>query len=122
MTVHRIEVPDLPPSANQRERRHWSESRADKTKWVEYLAYLGGRRIPKAKPGEKRTVTITLEKGPHGKRDDPGNLPYRSKVILDALVELQIIFDDDVKHLDFDPIRERLGTPHKQTIVEVHTA
>lgn len=121
MSTYTIVVPDdLPPAANRRERQHWAMHAKTKKQWVEYMAYLGGRRIPQAKPGNRRRVSIHLEKGSRGKYDDEGNLDYRSKVILDALVELQILWDDDPSHLDYGGVQQTV-TPgaRKQTKVEV---
>lgn len=109
----------LPTAANRRERQHWSIRQKEKTLWRDLIGYQGGNRIPRATPHTRRRVTITLHKGPRGKHDDPGNLPYRAKAILDALVDLQILWDDDRDHLTLDPITEHLPTPDTATRITI---
>lgn len=112
---------ELPPSANTWERWHWRTRAATKRNWIEFCKFLGGREIPPATPGEIRTVQIHLDMGPRGKHDDAGNRDYRSKVILDAMVDLQLLHDDDPRHLVFEGVTQTAPTHRKRTVITITT-
>lgn len=118
--THQIIIDDrLPPSGNTWERWHWRRRQAEKHDWTTFCKFLGGREIPPATPGEVRSVQIHLDMGPRGKLDDAGNRDYRSKAILDALVDLRIIHDDDPRHLRYDLVTQLAPTKRKRTVITI---
>lgn len=115
----RIEA--LTPSLNKlvKGRTHWSEYRKMKEDWF-YLAKLGSQdlEIPPAAQGEKRKLEVWSYRV---SLLDPDNLKGGMKIMLDALVAAEYLFDDGPKYLEFpDPEQIRVRK-HKEehTVVRV---
>jgi Holliday junction resolvase RusA-like endonuclease len=110
----------LPPSMNELLRMHWSKARKIGKTYEALIAYQGGARIPRAEPGEKRSVRIDLFKGTRGKPDDPSNLDGRAKLILDAMKRLGLIHDDDAEHCEL-VIVEHMKSSERLTRIKITT-
>ena len=117
--TYRVIVPEIPMARNKRERAHWALRRSEKQTWLEFIAYLGGRRIPTCRLGEHRTVQIHFDKGPRGKLDDDDNLPGRCKSILDCLTELGVLWDDDPKHCHLERTTQTARSDERRTIISI---
>lgn len=108
----------IPLSMNQRERSHYMTRKKELDLITQEVALAKvAKRIPDAKL--PRHVMVEIVKGPRSrKRDDPGNRDARAKSIYDALVNTNLLVDDDDEWMTHDPVRESKGDrPH--TIIRI---
>ena len=94
----------LTPSLNKlvKGRTHWTDYRKMKEAWF-YLAKLAVQdlEIPRPKPFELRRLEVTSYRVA---LLDPDNLKGGMKIMLDALVDAELLYDDGPKFLEFpDP-------------------
>ena len=99
-----IVIQDVPPSANvlKRKFRHPMAYKRLRDGWQRMIWAMvqGSDRqwlIAMCDLGKKMRVDITFN---HMKLDDPDNLPYRGKILLDCLRNLEFLRNDDPAHIE----------------------
>lgn len=117
-----ITIPGVhPPSGNRYAREHWSRRSLDRAAWEKWLWAYGrkvGMRPNTATPATRLAIRICVVKDKRGRREDPANLDSRSKLVLDALVHLRVLWDDDAAHLDWRGVVEEWAD-ERATRVEI---
>ena len=93
--VMRIVIDDVPESLNKVLRMHWAVRKRYNDKWY---ALVRSQIVPRRrKPKGKMVVFISLMRK---RLLDKDNLYGSCKVIVDGIKQLDLIVDDDPKHLD----------------------
>jgi hypothetical protein len=99
-----IVIQDIPPSANvlNRKYRHPRSYKMLRDGWQRMIWGLvqGGDKSwlrAMCDLSKKMRVDITFN---HRQWDDADNLPYRGKILLDCLRNLEFLRDDDAAHLE----------------------
>ena len=110
-------VPDqTPPSLNEIIGKPFGQVAGIKKSWADaiyVLAYQAGWR-PAEKKGHYRNARIVLRFPDKKKRDADNFL----KVLLDSLSLADLIFDDDVLHLNYT-LQVKIGTGKRETEIEL---
>lgn len=104
-------VPDLPPSSNVLERRHWSFRKRKRDEWMKLLwSAMGVNKLRQLRAWADLHQRVLVEiKIFHKRAYDPGNLQASaSKIPLDALKGLNCIVNDSAKWIDLS-VREVVG-------------
>lgn len=104
MTEYDFAIPELTPSLNKlvKGRTHWTVYRFWQKEWF-YRVKLAVQdlEIPRPEPFELRRLEVTSYRV---SLLDPDNLKGGMKLMLDALVSAQLLYDDGPKFLEFpDP-------------------
>ena len=107
-TVWTLELHYLPTSMNKQLRAHWSARGRERKQLEHDLGWLAkAKRVPPATKDSLRSVSMILDKGRRARQfDDVPNLEGRAKLVLDALVNNQTLWDDSKKYLQWDGIEE----------------
>jgi len=112
----RFSINDTPPSLNKIKGQPFGYVSKIKKEWADTLyiyAYQSGHR-PAEKKGHYRNARIVL-RFPDKKRRDLDNF---EKVLLDSLSLADLIFDDDVVHLNYT-LQVKIGTGKRETEIEL---
>lgn len=96
MKLWELTVFDVPPSANELMRMHWTKMRRLKEAWAYYLIESGVHGIPRCGV-QKRTADFTLFVSKI--RDEANNYLGCDKLIIDNLVKYGILHDDSPEFL-----------------------
>jgi Holliday junction resolvase RusA-like endonuclease len=121
MTEYNFAIAELTPSLNKlvKGRTHWSEYRRWQKDWF-YRVKLATQdiEIPLPAPQEKRKIEVTSYRV---SLLDPDNLKGGMKLLLDALVDAMLIYDDGPKFLEFPDPGQVQVRKHKleQTVVRL---
>lgn len=121
----RLEIPEVPPSANVLMRLHWAKRRRLIQSWQALIVYgddspLAQREwalhVGKNRPKVKVTITRYSPR-----LIDQANcwLPY-DKLVLDNLVKLGLMIDDSPKWMECEIKQEK--SKERKTVVEVREA
>ena len=109
-------IPNTPPSLNKIKGQPFGYVSRIKKEWSNILyvySYNAGWR-PAEKKGHYRNARIVL-RFPDKKRRDLDNF---LKVLLDSLSLADLIFDDDVVHLNYT-LQVKIGTGKRETQIEL---
>ena len=112
----RFSINDTPPSLNKIKGQPFGYVSRIKKEWSNILyvySYNAGWR-PAEKKGHYRNARIVL-RFPDKKRRDLDNF---LKVLLDSLSLADLIFDDDVVHLNYT-LQVKIGTGKRETEIEL---
>jgi hypothetical protein len=112
-----LTIPDVPPSLNVLLRLNWRNQYALRRKWnLLVRSQLNGNYL---KGTAKVRATITFH---HARFYDRDNAYGAAKLVVDALKDWRLIYDDSKKFLDLNVEQEQ--HPHKRrfTTVELEPA
>lgn len=115
----RLSIPDIPVGPNGRfglMRMHWTKRRKYAEKWEWQVRKAMGYPGILEAPPDKARVTITQ----HRKRVmDTDNLYASCKVLLDALVNWQLLYDDSPGHCELSVKQQATkDDPHTDITIE----
>lgn len=116
--VFAIVIPEkLPPSFNDMLQKG-KEWKLNQRRWFQHFMSRYCKAVPTVYL-EKRSVRIDLFKKSH--MDDAPNLDGRSKIILDAMKQLNMIMDDNNKWLDWARVFQHKHTDNATVILMSET-
>lgn len=110
----KLDIPDVPPSLNVVMRMHWRDQQKLRDKWKLWVrSQLNGNYL---KAIVRIRVKVTMH---HVRLYDADNAYGACKVLVDALKDWRLIYDDTKQYLDLRVKQEKC--PHKQrhTTVEL---
>jgi hypothetical protein len=96
MPEHEIDVFQVPPSLNKWQEMHWAARDREKKFWAEEMFALC-RNIPRHNKHINISATLWFTK--YRKRDVENYSAVLWKIVLDALVSLEIIDDDTAQYV-----------------------
>lgn len=109
-----IDLP-LTPSQNELLRMHWGKkARIQKDLVKRIWATPGRAQWMSAHEGEVRCRVEIVRQTTGSKEPDPDNLVASAKLIMDALVENDLLIDDDPFHVDLEVTWKRVKTKKEQ--------
>lgn len=112
-----LTIPDVPPSLNVLMRLHWRNQHALRKKWILWVRSQAVGNYLKGPVKVRVNVTLC-----HARLYDTDNAYGACKVLVDALKDWHMIYDDTKQYLELNV--EQKKTPHKKrhTIVELEAA
>ena len=118
-----VDIPGVPPSANETLRMHFGRRHRLKLDWMKYMYLFDphARSVLRdwADAKVKLAVEITLH---HARMYDKDNSYGACKVIFDALRDTGLIFDDKPKYLDQTVWQQKCPNRKRHTTIEIRPA
>jgi hypothetical protein len=109
-----LTIPDVPPSLNVLMRLHWRNQHALRQKWILWVrSQLNGSYL---KAIVKVRVKVTLC---HARLYDADNAVGACKVVVDALKDWRLIYDDTKQYLELKVEQQKCPHKKRHTIIEL---
>lgn len=110
----KLTIADVPPSLNMLMRLHWWNQHALRKKWALLVrCQLDGYYL---KATVKVRVAVTLC---HARLYDADNAVGACKVLVDALKDWRLIYDDTKEYLELVVKQEKCAHKRRHTLVEI---
>ncbi|WP_425447761.1 RusA family crossover junction endodeoxyribonuclease [Dethiothermospora halolimnae] len=116
MTEIKLVIPEIHPSLNEWAYKwHYRKRAKEKKRWGEMVHWIARPKKPK-EPIEKAEITVIYYFKINRRHDFDNYIP---KFILDGLVDVGIIKDDDLKHLNNINIIQKVDRQNPRTEVVI---
>ena len=113
----KLDIPDVPPSLNVLMRLHWRNQQKLRDKWKLLVrSQLNGNYL---KAIVKVRATVTMY---HARLYDADNAYGACKVLVDALKDWRLIYDDTKQYLELHVKQEKFPHKRRHTVVELEAA